>query len=800
MSLTKVQINLGTSGNLSGSRSLASSSLASRITTAEDELGNTLISSSAQLADDISGSFGSQRVGTSDSPTFNAITVGTATITGTLTAQEVHTEFESASILFTSGSTQFGNSSDDVHDFKGNTISGSATSTGSFGSVVVPGNVDVDGTTNLDNTDIDGTLTVDGGNIVFNEDSADQDFRVESNDNTHMFFVDGGNNRIGIGVGATPAFATLDIDAPGATNADNLDQSVDRATLRVRYRTDETDDGMFFGGLGSSAGYIQGVIDASNDNTSQAGKTIAINPYGGNVGIGINNPASNLVVSSSTKTDVLFGGNSSVFSDTNRSNVEINGQSTSTLGLTIGGAAKGLLLHDGTDSYFRNYANGYFAIYTNNSEKVRVDNSGNVGIGIGNPASKFHVSSSAAANANGVAQIHQAGGTNNPTLLVKQDVQGGNANDDQGLVVRVKGTAGGTGNSFHVYNRDDSGTGLVVKGSGDVGIGTNAPRDELDVVGNININGNGTRQIKFDDGAVSEGAIVFDEITNGFIFKVGGTSGAGKTDALHIENTGDIGIGTSSPLAKLHVEHTTDDTDENGNIAMTVGGGASGAVRHYWGINNSSNYAYYGAVEHGTQYVPLILQPNGSNVGIGTIAPAARLHVEDAHTNAPLVQFEFTGGGGKIVSFVTNGTENGDISEAAGTVSLNGFQGAHQTNISGSGDTSIKEGTVISTTDILYKQNHPQCKISDTENDTRVYGVFSRYVSGSSDFVVASVGVGAIRVTGSCAGGDLLVSAGDGCAKVNNSATLQTVIGKVTSNTSGSMTEDRLIPCVLYCG
>ena len=106
MALTKVQINLGTSGNLSGSRSLASSSLASRITTAEDELGNTLISSSAQLADDISGSFGGQRVGTSDSPTFNAITVGTATITGTLTAQEVHTEFESASILFTSGSTQ----------------------------------------------------------------------------------------------------------------------------------------------------------------------------------------------------------------------------------------------------------------------------------------------------------------------------------------------------------------------------------------------------------------------------------------------------------------------------------------------------------------------------------------------------------------------------------------------------------------------------------------------------------------------------------------------------------------------
>ena len=38
-----------------------------------------------------------------------------------------------------------------------------------------------------------------GAETVFNEDSADIDFRVESNDNTHMLFVDGGNNRVGIG-------------------------------------------------------------------------------------------------------------------------------------------------------------------------------------------------------------------------------------------------------------------------------------------------------------------------------------------------------------------------------------------------------------------------------------------------------------------------------------------------------------------------------------------------------------------------------------------------------------------------
>lgn len=57
------------------------------------------------------------------------------------------------------------------------------------------GNIDVDGTANLDVVDIDGALTQDGG-AVFNEDSADVDFRVESNGDANMLFIDGGNDRL----------------------------------------------------------------------------------------------------------------------------------------------------------------------------------------------------------------------------------------------------------------------------------------------------------------------------------------------------------------------------------------------------------------------------------------------------------------------------------------------------------------------------------------------------------------------------------------------------------------------------
>jgi hypothetical protein len=75
------------------------------------------------------------------------------------------------------------------------------------------------GTANGFGTDPDGAQ-------VFNESGADVDFRVESNDNTHMFFIDGGNNRVGMvttpDLGTGLHIRTADSGGGVEANADEL--------------------------------------------------------------------------------------------------------------------------------------------------------------------------------------------------------------------------------------------------------------------------------------------------------------------------------------------------------------------------------------------------------------------------------------------------------------------------------------------------------------------------------------------------------------------------------------------------
>jgi hypothetical protein len=102
-------------------------------------------------------------------------------------------------------------------------ITGNASITGNAaitGNVNVTSNVNITDSLNADDivvtntSTLSGTTTVDGvftvnNTAVFNEGSGDFDFRIESNNNLNMFFVDAGNDKIGIGQSSPTASFTV---------------------------------------------------------------------------------------------------------------------------------------------------------------------------------------------------------------------------------------------------------------------------------------------------------------------------------------------------------------------------------------------------------------------------------------------------------------------------------------------------------------------------------------------------------------------------------------------------------------
>ena len=109
---------------------------------------------------------------------------------------------------------------DTVSKADGGTFDGNVTMAGTL---AVTGNVTMAGTLNVTG---DTTLSNIAGGIVFNEGSADVDFRVESNNNANMLVVNGGSNLVGIGddpdLGEGLHIKQGDSGATANTSSDNL--------------------------------------------------------------------------------------------------------------------------------------------------------------------------------------------------------------------------------------------------------------------------------------------------------------------------------------------------------------------------------------------------------------------------------------------------------------------------------------------------------------------------------------------------------------------------------------------------
>ena len=101
-----------------------------------------------------------------------------------------------------------------------------------------------------------------------------------------------------------------------------------------------------------------------------------------------------------------------------------------------------------------------------------------------------------------------------------------------------------------------------------------------------------------------------------------------STDAMIIDSSGNVGVGTASLEGKLTIQYTSADPPTSGttaNSAIQILSNLSPPHQLNIGVVNAPSYGSYIQASDNNLAVnySLLLQPNGGNVGIGTTSPAS---------------------------------------------------------------------------------------------------------------------------------------------------------------------------------
>ena len=222
-----------------------------------------------------------------------------------------------------------------------------------------------------------------------------------------------------------------------------------------------------------------------------------------------------------------------------------------------------------------------YALSTNGTNAVYIDASQNVGIGTTSVNTKLHVASSALADS-----IRWTDNTNSTAFL--------------GTIAAASTIYTNTSLAFGTGSATFSEK-MRINSSGNVGIGISAPANSLDVQNNTAsqirvgyVAGGATAYYDFGRDS-ADGLFGFNGAQSSFVgykWKIQGT------EAMRIDSSGNVGIGTTSPGYTLDVRATT------GSISATS--------------NTGTNYAKLQCNNSGGSYQFGIDNSAGSNFGSGT--------------------------------------------------------------------------------------------------------------------------------------------------------------------------------------
>jgi hypothetical protein len=372
--------------------------------------------------------------------------------------------------------------------------------------------------------------------------------------------------------GATPSTSYDDVFIEGSGNAG------------ITIGSGTTD----FGGLifADSASGVAGFM-TYHHNTDSLRLGVAANERmridsAGNVGIGTTSPVTNLHVVAAAAGGQLIVATTQADATSKTGTVATQHYTNAeepVLGLAINSTStENNVIIGGLFTQFNAATKISFYTASNNttlggSERMRIDSSGNVGIGTASPTEKLAVHG--AIRSTSASSDFAAG---SPGMMM----------DSPGGAYGRIGTVSGTGTGGYVNFMENGGEKMRLT-SGNLGIGTTSPATLLHVAGAIKSGVAGTNG-HLQLARTSDGATITNFITdgtNGIINSVAATIiQVNTSEKMRIDSAGNVGIGTATPVKKLHVNGPalatigtltdgatiTPDFDANQNFSVTLGG------------------------------------------------------------------------------------------------------------------------------------------------------------------------------------------------------------------------------------